>query len=327
VKSVSLFTFFRAIFSVPRREGVGLDVKGIMCLNRHIKSQAIFAIALLGCRVLPGQTIFLAVRTPEIQEFNASGASSTFATADLSEPSGLVFDSSGNLFVSNFGSSTIVELNSAGSPTVFATSSLNEPEGMGFWNGFLYVANYGGNDIVKFNAAGQATYIGSVQHPTGLAFDSSGNLYVASQTADSIYKFTLGGSESEFAGPSSGLNSPAQITFNGGNLFVANYYSSDILEFNPGGAATVFASTGGGYSNPLGLAFDGSNNLYVSCAGNFIEQFSTNGNSSGFASTENGPWMLAVENVPEPSCWAFVALAAGAMLYHRRTGSAAPPAT
>src|SRR5580698_5623008 len=65
-----------------------------------------------------------------------------------------------------------------------------------------------------------------------------------------------GGSESVFAGPGSGLNSPTQITFNGGNLFVANYYSSDILEFSPGGAATVFASTGGGYSNPLGLAFD-----------------------------------------------------------------------
>ncbi|HWY75687.1 MAG TPA: hypothetical protein VN281_08720 [Verrucomicrobiae bacterium] len=100
-------------------------------------------------------------------------------------------------------------------------------------------------------------------------------------------------------------------------------WADDILEFGASGNGSVFASTGSGYVNPLGLAFDSANNLYVSCAGNFIDRFDANGNGGFFASTDNGPWMLAVQPVPEPQAWTILLLCAGVLICRKRsTGGA-----
>jgi len=132
-----------------------------------------------------------------------------------------------------------------------------------------------------------------------------------------VYKFTPGGVGSLFAGPGSGLSSPVQLTFHNGSLFVANYGGDDILKFDLGGNGTMYASTGSGYTNPLGLAFDNTGDLYVACAGNFMDRFDSSGNGVRFASTDNGPWMLAVQPVPEPASMALFLLAGGAVLLRR----------
>jgi sugar lactone lactonase YvrE len=58
--------------------------------------------------------------TGTVIQFNTSGTA-------LSTPTGLVFDTSGNLYVANPGSGTISEINPAGLTTNFATSGLNTP--------------------------------------------------------------------------------------------------------------------------------------------------------------------------------------------------------
>src|SRR4029077_8751569 len=84
--------------------------------------------------------------------------------------------------------------------------------------------------------------------PTGLAFDSFGNLFVSTastppQPGDAILKFTPTGVESTFA---TGLATPRGIAFDrSGNLFVAELIQTgpgDILKFTPDGNRTVFAS-------------------------------------------------------------------------------------
>ena len=85
--------------------------------------------------------------------------------------------------------------------------------------------------------------------PVGLAFDSSGNLFVSIETfsdpgADSIVYFTPMGVKNRFA---TGLTFPRGLAFDSsGNLFVAEANGipdGDILKFLPDGSSqTVFAS-------------------------------------------------------------------------------------
>jgi DNA-binding beta-propeller fold protein YncE len=145
-----------------------------------------------------------------------------------------------------------------------------------------------------------------LSNPTGLAFDSSGNLYAANANSSTIEEFaysggTLNKDGTIFAGSSSGLNTPLGLAFDGSNnLYVANFVGNTIEEFAFNGGmlnanGTTFASSG--LNNPAGLAFDSSGNLYV--ANNFnatIEKFSSTGNDlDSFAATVSKPTFLAFQ--------------------------------
>jgi glucose/arabinose dehydrogenase len=86
--------------------------------------------------------------------------------------------------------------------------------------------------------------------PWGLAFNSSGDLFVADETAGNIYEYTPNGTQSTFA---TGLDHPFGLAFNSsGNLFEADSYSATIYEFTANGTKSTFAT---GLSAPQGLAF------------------------------------------------------------------------
>ena len=144
---------------------------------------------------------------------------------------GLAFDSAGNLyaaaddFLGDSNDQTIYKFAPNGARTVFAGPSA----------------------------------FGAGAYPVGLAFDSSGNLFVSTECfcepgSDTILKFTPTGGESTFA---TGLTMPRGLAFDStGNLFVAedgDFPDGDILKFAPGGGApTVFAS---GLGRPQFLTF------------------------------------------------------------------------
>ncbi len=103
------------------------------------------------------------------------------------------------------------------------------------------------NDPYEFAPNGTRTvFVGPCEfaegeYPVGLAFDSSGNLFVSIETfsdpgADSIVYFTPMGVKSTFA---TGLTIPRGLAFDSsGNLFVAEANAipdGDILKFPPGG--------------------------------------------------------------------------------------------
>ena len=85
--------------------------------------------------------------------------------------------------------------------------------------------------------------------PAGLAFDSSGNLYVANHSNDTISKVTPSGSVSTFA--SVGLSGPDGLAFDAsGNLYVANYSNDTVSKMTPSGSVSTFVSEG--LSDPMG---------------------------------------------------------------------------
>lgn len=264
-----------------------------------------------------GSDIFVAgYGSGMVQQFNSLTTSSTTFASGLASPIGLAFDRAGNFYVGDYDAWTIYRYDPSGIRTTFATVGLNYPMGLAVdGSGNVYAANLWGNSITKYTPSGLMSVFANVTKPKGLTFDGAGNLYVSTENNNILRYDSLGHSQ-VFATGAMGLNGPLGMQFDAaGNLFVANYFASDILKRDTAGNWSIFATTPPGYSNPLGLALDVDGSMYVSCAGNFIEKYNTQGSGTFFASTVNGPWMVAIKPVPEPS-YSVMFVAAAAIWLH-----------
>jgi len=200
--------------------------------------------------------------TGTVTEFSPSGANLGVVASGLTQPTGLAFDSFGNLYIaSNDNNGTVTEVPAGGgTPTAIATG-LSDPTGLAVLSGTLYVSSYVNSEIdeVPLGGSGLRSFTPFVTHdggfddlnkPVGLAFDASGNLYVANSGINSIEQFTPDGTGSVFASNPdttdnpSGLNDPMGLAFDSsGDLFVANYHhdgpehtgTSTIEEFSSSG--------------------------------------------------------------------------------------------
>src|SRR6266699_25612 len=150
--------------------------------------------------------------------------------------------------------------------------------------GRLYVANCC-DEILVFAAGASPNAmpidaIGGLNtgldHPTGIAFDHQGNLFVSNLVAGPrITAYAAGASGNAapiatIAGANTRLSRPTGIAFDtSGRLYVANGYpAGQILIFAPGGSGDVapidsIAGSNTDLHSPEWIAFDAQSNLYV----------------------------------------------------------------
>ena len=138
----------------------------------------------------------------------------------------------------------------------------------------------------------------NLNNPTALAFDHSGNLFVADHAAQTIFKLTPDGTRSVFV-TGVRLSDGNGLAFDAaGNLFVLSpsgeyHVGGTILKFSPDGTQSTFA-TGGGL--PYSLAIDPSGNLFVSdWDTGSIYKLTPKGDKSVFATTEIAAKILACD--------------------------------
>ena len=127
----------------------------------------------------------------------------------LSTPTGITFDSTGDLLVANSANNTVTTYASGASGNVAPTSTLggaatlmNSPECVRTDSAnLIYVCNNNSNSITVYaagasgNAAPMRTLVGAatgLTNPTSVSFDTTGNMYVANPGSNSITVYAPG---------------------------------------------------------------------------------------------------------------------------------------
>ncbi len=145
--------------------------------------------------------------------------------------------------------------------------------------GNVYVTE--GNSIRRIAADGTTTtLVTSIGEPCGIEYGPDGNLYVADPASARVFRVTLNGAVTTFAGGSGEFGTPWGIAVdNMLNVYVTDLNRDRIYAVDSGGTVTSFAGTGvRGYFDgpanvsrfftPTGIAVDGARNVYIADWGN-----------------------------------------------------------
>jgi uncharacterized protein (TIGR03437 family) len=218
------------------------------------------------------------------------GTIHTFASG-LFGPSGLAFDTAGNLYVSELGDWSDALQIVAKSPTSYVGRyarrlSKIAPDGT--------ITTIAGNGTEEYSGDGGLSTAAQLDAPWGLAADSHGNIYIGDSGNHTIRKIASNGIISTVAGTavrgSSGdggnathaqLNQPLGIAIDpAGNLFIAECLGARIRKVSAAGVISTVAGTGvPGYAGdggpavsaqlacPHGVAADASGNVYIADTG------------------------------------------------------------
>jgi trimeric autotransporter adhesin len=184
--------------------------------------------------------------------------------------------------------------------TLLGTGTLSNPQAIATDGTNVYVADYGNNRIRKVTTAGVVSVLAgsgiaaetdgtgaaaAFNGPDGIAYDGSGNLYVADAGGNKIRKIVISsGVVTTIAGtgaPTPVTNStPLTSTFNGpagldidasGNIYIADQ-GNQLIRMISGGTVTTLAGTAGtaGSTNGTGTAasFSSPNDLVADNLGN-----------------------------------------------------------
>jgi DNA-binding beta-propeller fold protein YncE len=150
-------------------------------------------------------------------------------------PGPLRFGPNGNLYVADFGGTTVRVFNgSTGAELAPAASGFGPPGGLTFApNGDLYVGNFGTSAVIRVRNGAQQTFIasgtGPILTPSAMLFVPNGDMLVVSMFANEIHRYSATGAyRGVFATidpvppPVDVTNYPSDIAFDAdGNVVVA----------------------------------------------------------------------------------------------------------
>ena len=218
----------------------------------------------------------------------SSGDNGPATAAQLFQPAGIAVDSSGNIYIADAGNHRVRKVA----------------------NGTI--TTYAGTGTAGFTGDGKAASSAQLNNPTGVALDSSGNLYIADAGNNVIRQVSTSGTITTIAGNNSlgagntgdggaatnaQLNNPVAVAVDSaGNLYIADANNNTIRKVSNKNISTVVF----GMHHPDAVAVDASGNIFVTdtvasrvveysagnynfIAGNLTQGFSGDGGPAGNA--------------------------------------------
>jgi hypothetical protein len=257
---------------------------------------------------LKAQSIITTIAGNGTQGYSGDGGMAT--SAELNGPVGIIFDSSGVLYIADANNNRIRKINSLGIITTIAGTG---------------TSGYSGDNISTTSA--------ELNIPVGLTIDNLDNLFIADENNNRIRKVNSSGIITTIAGNGTSgysgdngfattaeLNTPADIAIdNIGNLYIADGLNNAVRKINTIGIITTIAGTGtAGYSGdnmlatstelngPIGLVSDTFGNFFIAdTQNNRIRKINTAGIITTIAGTgvvgyagDNGQATSAKLNTP-----------------------------
>ena len=220
---------------------------------------------------------------------NDSGDGGAAIQAQLYGPEHVAVDAAGNLYIADTDTNRIRKLTPAGIITTVA-----------------------GAGVYGFRGDGGPATSALLAHPTGIAVDAAGNLYITDSENQRIRKVTPNGIINTIAGTgsigfggdggaatSALLNYPDGLALDAaGNLYIADTNNNRVRQITPGGIISTVAGTGTGnfggdgglataalLRSPYGVAVDSNGSLYIADTFNNRIRKVTSGVISTFAGT------------------------------------------
>jgi sugar lactone lactonase YvrE len=222
--------------------------------------------------------------------FSGSPAPGPATSSDLSGPAAVAVDSSGNLYIADFGNNVVEEVTPGGVLSIVA-----------------------GTGTGGAPTPGPATS-SNLYSPAGVAVDSAGNLYIADMFNNRVEKVTSGGVLSIVAGTGTGgvptpgpatssdLYAPSGVAVDSaGNLYIADLNNNLVEKVTSGGVLSIVAGSGNvgrptpgpatasALYYPFSVAIDSAGNLYIADSSNdVVEKVTSGGVLSIVAGTGTG---------------------------------------
>jgi hypothetical protein len=196
----------------------------------------------------------------------ASGASAaTLVASGLTQPEGVAADGSGDVFIADAGTGSLIKEtpNGSGGYTRTAVGSATNPWDVAVdASGNLFVVDFGGSQLLKETPNGSGGYTQSVvdsslSFPQGDAVDASGDLFVTDTNNNRVVKETpngSGGYTQSVVG--TGLTMPDGIAVDSsGDVFIGDNGNNRLVKETPNGS--------GGYNQTVPAANSGPGNLFA----------------------------------------------------------------
>ncbi len=275
-----------------------------------------------------------------------SGDGGLATSAQLNYSQGVAVDNSGNIFIADQSNHRVRKVDTSGNISTVAgtgtpgysgdgglatSAQLWQPSGVAVdSSGNIYIADYTNNRVRKVDASGNISTVAGtgtpgysgdgglatsaqLWQPSGVAVDSSGNIYIADYTNNRVRKVDASGNISTVAGTGvagysgdGGLATSAQLknpnglaVDSSGNIFISDQTNNRVRKVDASGNISTVAGTGTqGYSGdgglatsaqlnyPSGVAVDSSGNIFIPDYGNHrVRKVDASGNISTVAGT------------------------------------------
>jgi sugar lactone lactonase YvrE len=202
-------------------------------------------------------------------------------------PEEVAIDGAGDTFYADPGNNAVLEFTPGSTTAIDIGTGLNQPSGVAVDGaGNVLISDTGNNRIVEvpmvsgaLSNSSQITLVTAADSlagmalsgPTGIALDSTGNLYIADTGNNRIVGVPYNGSWNLSAASTvaSSLNSPLAVaTDASGDLYVADSGAGQIYKILTPLTNPSMELAAVGFGKPSGLAVDASGSLFVADPGN-----------------------------------------------------------